>query len=225
MGESKPIPSTGHHFASTAERSIQNEAGEAALAALLATGSPEALARLYSRHYRAMLAFAKGFFYDAATAEDLVQETWIAILEGIKRFKGESSFETWAFRILSNKARTRRHREWRRSAVHRLLGLLSEERGSKKARSPAAPLLSPERWQASPEDLVLSAEFRAEIQKFIASLPSRQRQVYVLRDIEGWTSEATCNRLGIGQSNQRVLLHRARAAIYDWYSKRTVGGN
>lgn len=223
MAESNRIEGKTGRTASATARKVQQEAGGGSLVALLQAGSPEALACLYTRDYREMLALARSYVQDLAAAEDLVHDTWTAIIEGIAKFKGKCSFKTWAFKILSNKARTIRRRESRLAAIKLLLGLQSEENKNAQFRTSDSCNNRVERWPATPEELMLSQEFLQDIRKFIASLPLRQRQVYVLRDIEGQPPQSVCELLGISDGNQRVLLHRARAAIYEWYSARTQG--
>jgi len=220
MAESKRIPGSAHEHASGANASVQKEADEDALVALLRGGSADALALLYSRHYREMVNLARRFVHHPAAAEEIVQDTWTAIIEGIGKFEGKSSFKTWAFRILANKAKSRYRRESRYSAIKRLLGLRTSGDTPSRFDSSGSWAKPMERWLETPEQMLLSKEFQREMDEFLASLPARQRQVFVLRDVEGWSSEKVCESLGISAGNQRVLLHRARSAIYGWYTSR-----
>ena len=205
------------------ERVRADSADDAVLAALR-RGEPWALSSVYLRHYREMVDLARRYVHHPGAAEEVVQDTWAAVIEGIGRFEGKCSFKTWAFRILANKAKRRHRRESRLSAIKRLLGLgITVERSSHfdSSGSWAKP---PERWLETPEQMLLSKELRREMDRFLASLPARQRQVFVLRDVEGWSSEKVCESLGISAGNQRVLLHRARSAIYGWYTSRIRRG-
>ncbi|HTV54460.1 MAG TPA: RNA polymerase sigma factor [Terriglobia bacterium] len=223
MAESNRVQGARDEFASAADGKVQKEARGDPLVALLQAGRPEALACLYTRYYREMLVLARRYMQDLAVAEDLVQDTWTAIIEGIEKFKGKCSFKTWAFKILSNKAKSKRRRECRLSAIKLLLGLQSERSKNTQFRTSVFTNDRVDRWSTTPEELMLAQEFREEMHKFVASLPPRQYQVYVLRDIEGWSPESICDFLGISNGSQRVLLHRARSAIYEWYSARTRG--
>jgi RNA polymerase sigma-70 factor, ECF subfamily len=221
MAESDRIEARTDEFASAAEKGVQAEAGPDPLVALLKSGSPEALAQLYRRYYREMTTFARSYAQDLALAEDLVQDTWTAIIQEIAMFRGKCSFKTWAFKILYNKARTIRRRESRFSAIKVLLGLEWQKAKTLEYQTSASCPYRTERWPATPEQLLLSEELRRETYKFIASLPRRQRDVYVLRDVEGWRPQTVCEFLRISPANQRVLLHRARAAIYEWFCARS----
>ncbi len=179
---------------------------------------------MYSRYYHEMVEVAVAYVHDRASAEDIVQDTWAAVIEGLGRFEGKCSFKTWVFRILANKAKKRHRRDSRLSAIKRLLGVGAtgdppscfDSRGSW-----AKPV---ERWLESPEQTLLSKELHREMDKFMASLPVRQCQVFVLRDVEGWPAEKVCEKLGLSAGNQRVLLHRARTAIYRWCNSKIRKG-
>lgn len=137
-----------------------------------------------------------------------MQETWLAVLAGLDRFEGRASLKTWVFRIVVNRARTMAVRESRLVPS----SLLAAEEDADDLERLAAAAVSG--W-SSPEDEVLSAELRGRIEAAIDALPARQRQVMVLRDVEGWSAEEVCNALEISETNQRVLLHRARVKVRD----------
>jgi RNA polymerase sigma-70 factor (ECF subfamily) len=152
-------------------------------------------------------------------AEEVVQETWLAVLQGLGAFEGRSSLKTWIFRILSNRAKTRGKREGRMVPFPTLGGPSGEE-GDEPAVDPAR--FSPDgHWRdpprtwgsESPEDLLLRAEIRASVERALADLPPAQRAVVTLRDVEGFESDETCAALDISEANQRVLLHRGRARV------------
>jgi len=160
-----------------------------------------------------------------AVAEEVVQETWIGVLRGIDRFEGRSSFKTWLFRILANTAKTRGAREARSAPFSSLApGPGGEEGGGEPAVDPERFLpaddpsrprgwaLAPTPWPA-PEERLLSAEVQAVILGAIDALPPAQRETITLRDVEGWSSEEVRNALEISETNQRVLLHRARSKV------------
>jgi len=170
----------------------------------------------------AMLRVARIYVPTRAIAEDVVQETWIAVLRGIDRFQGRSSLRTWVFRILANTAKTRGERERRTvplSALEDPLRVpepaISADRflDADHPNYPGHWASPPVSWSTQPEERLLGAETRAVIGGSIAKLPPGQRAVISLRDVEGWGSEEVCNVLGISETNQRVLLHRARAKV------------
>jgi RNA polymerase sigma-70 factor (ECF subfamily) len=154
-----------------------------------------------------------------AVAEEVVQETWIGVLKGIDRFEGRSSLKTWIFRILANIAKTRGERERRSIPFSSAAGAAAEEpavdpdrflpAGDERARAWA---LGPIPWPG-PEESLLSGETRRVILEAIEKLPPAQREVITLRDVEGWSSEEARNALEISETNQRVLLHRARSKV------------
>jgi len=148
-----------------------------------------------------------------AVAEEVVQETWIAVFRSLDSFEGRSSLRTWICRILINTARRRAAREGRSVPFSAVMG-------------DAEPPVDPARFRregrwvghwvelpVDPAERVLGAEVREQIGRAISALPSPQREVIVLRDVEGWSSEEVCDALELTPGNQRVLLHRARAKV------------
>jgi RNA polymerase sigma-70 factor (ECF subfamily) len=149
-------------------------------------------------------------------AEEVVQDTWLAALDGLDRFEGRASLRTWLFHIAANKARTRAAREGRSVPFSALGGTDDGD------EAPAERLFDgggawrepPGAWsEENPERLVQGAQTRAAIEAAIAALPEGQRAVITLRDLEGLETEEICGLLGISVTNQRVLLHRARARV------------
>jgi RNA polymerase sigma-70 factor (ECF subfamily) len=198
----------------------------------LRRGDEAAFTMLVNEHQAALLRLALMYVSDPAVAEDVVQETWIAVLQGIHRFEGRSSLKTWLFRILTNRAKTRAQREGRYVSLS-ALEELDAEAGQPSvsperffhADDPSAHHFTsiPQRFDEIPEDRLLSQETRAVIQRTIEMLPPNQRQVITLRDIEGWGSEEVCNVLEISETNQRVLLHRARSKVRQALENYLVG--
>jgi RNA polymerase sigma-70 factor (ECF subfamily) len=157
-----------------------------------------------------------------AVAEEVVQETWMAVLEGLNRFEGRSSLKTWLFRILTNCAITRAQRESRSIPFSSLLEhnadfsepAVEPDRFLPADRQwPGHWVSFPSNWEEMPEERLLSQETHACLERAIEALPPNQREIIILRDIEGWTSEETCSFLVISEGNQRVLLHRARSKV------------
>jgi RNA polymerase sigma-70 factor (ECF subfamily) len=162
-----------------------------------------------------MTRVARNHVSTDASAAEVVQDTWLGVLRGIDAFEGRSSLRTWAFRILTNIAKTRGTREKRAVPISSL---------------GAGPTVDPDRfrgpeddypggWKAfpatwpTPEEAALTADTTAAVTATIAALPARQRLVITMRDVHGFTAEEVCEALDLTPGNQRVLLHRARAAV------------
>jgi RNA polymerase sigma-70 factor, ECF subfamily len=154
-----------------------------------------------------------------AVAEEVVQETWVRMLGALDRFEGRSSLKTWVFRILVNTAKTRAQRESRTIPFSALQdpGRVPEAAveadrflDSEHPRWPGHWAVKPVAW---PEEALLSAETRERLAEAIEALPATQRAVISLRDIEGWSSDEVRNALDLSETNQRVLLHRARSKV------------
>ena len=163
----------------------------------------------------AMKRFAVGLVGSGAVADEVVQETWIAVLRGVDRFEGRSSLKTWIFGILSNIARTQAHRERRTVPLSTFELEGSDEPAVDAAcfRSDGHWVSAPSRWSELPEERLAGRETLACIARTLETLPAAQRAVMTLRDVEGWSGEEVCETLGLTDANQRVLLHRARAKV------------
>jgi len=184
----------------------------------LLDGDEASFTGLVDQYHGRLVRLARSFVKDQATAEEVVQETWLGVLKGLPRFEGRSALKTWIFRILVNRAKTRGVRE-ARTVPFSELG--DPEGGAEPAVDPARFRPSgrwadpPRRWEDdTPETLLLRAEARRHLEAAIERLPARQRAVLVLRDIERVSAAEVCNILGIADTNQRVLLHRARSALH-----------
>lgn len=194
--------------------------GEGALLARLQAGDEVAFRELVTRHHRAMRRVALSYVPTPAAADEVVQETWLAVIRGLSGFEGRSSLKTWIFRILVNRAQTRGARE-RRIVPFSALGPDGEDGPTvdpDRFLAPGHPVagywsLTPNRFFELPEERLLAAEVTALIADTIAGLPERQRRVIELRDVEGWDAEEVCASLELTAANQRVLLHRARCAV------------
>jgi RNA polymerase sigma-70 factor, ECF subfamily len=191
---------------------------EATLIAGLRARDEAAFMALVDMYGASLLRLAQLFVRDRAVAEDVVQETWVGVLRGIDRFEGRSSFKTWLYRILTNTAKTRGVRESRSTPFSALAG---DDEGTVDAdrfrpdgdRFAGHWTSYPEDWSVIPEARLVADETMAVIREAIAELPETQRTVITLRDIEGWSSEEVRNVLELSETNQRVLLHRARAKV------------
>jgi RNA polymerase sigma-70 factor (ECF subfamily) len=194
------------------------EPGERRLIDGLREGDESAFVTLMRDYGPMMLRVALMYVSTRAVAEEVVQEAWIGVLNGIGRFEGRSSLKTWIFRILTNTAKTRAQREGRSVPFSALASAETDgdavdpERflgdGERFAGHWGAP---PRRW--GPEERLVSAEAQEVIDAAIAKLPPAQAAVITMRDVEGLDAEEVCNALDLSETNQRVLLHRARSKV------------
>lgn len=168
---------------------------------------------LVDKYGPSLLRVALLYVPTRAVAEDVVADTWLAVLTGLERFEERSSLKTWLFRILTNKAKTRGQREGRTRPFSSFAGdgdesdtAVDVDRFARDGHWTAPP-------RGVPEERLLAAEARETIEKAIAALPPNQRAVITLRDVDGLSAEEACNVLGLSETNQRVLLHRARAKV------------
>jgi RNA polymerase sigma factor, sigma-70 family len=197
----------------------QAAAAEAELLDALRAGDEDAFRALVREYTPSLVRVARIYVSTQAAAEEVAQETWLGVLNGLPRFEGRSSLRTWIFRILTNIAKTRAVRDGRTLPF----SALSDPGRVPEAAVDADRFLDPEhpRWpghwavkpQAWPEDALLAAETRERLAEAIEALPAAQRAVISLRDIEGWSSEEVRNALDLSETNQRVLLHRARSKV------------
>ncbi len=191
------------------------------LLARLRRGDEAAFIQLVERLCGPMLRLAMVHVGNRAVAEEVVQDAWVGVLAQLDRFEGRSSLRTWVLRILVNRARTRAVRERRTLPFSSLDGLdgpggpaVEPERFLPAGHRWAGHWASPPRsWRDLPEERLLSAETRAEVERAVELLPPAQRAVITLRDVEGMTAAETCELLGLTEGNQRVLLHRARSRV------------
>jgi RNA polymerase sigma-70 factor (ECF subfamily) len=188
------------------------------LVARLLAGDEAAFESLVTALEGTLVRLARLFVQDTGAAQDVVQETWLAVLRGLARFEGRASLKTWICRILVNRARSRASRDSRWRPLPDLDG------GGGEASAPVVDparfgprggwRLPPETWDVhTPEALLLRAEAVAALERALEGLPPAQRAVVTLRDIEGFSAEEVCNILELSESNQRVLLHRGRARL------------
>jgi RNA polymerase sigma-70 factor (ECF subfamily) len=192
---------------------------ESALVGALRAGDEAAFASLVDAYGASMRRLALSFVRNHAVADEVVQEAWLGVLRGIGRFEGRSSLKTWIFTILTNTAKTRAERESRTLPFSSFEEAASAEEPSvdpdrfRNERYPGGWSDPPASWSLLPEERLLSAETRAVIDGAIAALPASQRIVISLRDVDGFSAEEVCNVLDVSESNQRVLLHRARSKV------------
>jgi RNA polymerase sigma-70 factor, ECF subfamily len=185
-------------------------------------GSEIAFRSLVERHTPALLRVARALVRDRAVAEDVVQQTWVAVLESVDGFESRSTVKTWLCGICVNTARARIRQE------RRTIPMSSLPQESDAAGPPAVDpsrfyppdshwaghwFAFPKTWPDTPEESAWTAELKTRLLTAIDALPEAQRQVLVLRDVEGLSGEEVCNVLGLSDTNQRVLLHRARSRL------------
>ena len=196
-------------------------ADDGAVVAALRRGDEASFLALVDRHHAALVRLAMAYVPTRAVAEEVAQDAWVGLLEGLDRFEGRSSLKTWLYRILTNLAKTRGERERRTVAFTDLVTVATAE-GERSVpgerfqppdgRYPGHWATPPRPWEL-PEERLLGREVMAVVDAAVTDLPAAQRQVIALRDIEGWTAEEVCRELEISDGNQRVLLHRARSRV------------
>jgi RNA polymerase sigma-70 factor (ECF subfamily) len=183
---------------------------EEQLLGALRDGDEQAFAELVSLHHAAMLRVARNYVACSAVAEEVVQETWLGVLNGIHGFRGGSSLKTWIYRILINRAMSRGKREKR---IVPFSAIAPDEDYSADQFLPDGHWATPPRPFEAPSDRMALLEFRARLREALVHLPERQQIVVTLRDVEGLSSDEVCDLLHISAENQRVLLHRGRTRL------------
>ena len=168
----------------------------------------------------AMLRVARMYVSSRAVAEEVVQEAWLGVIGGIGRFEGRSSLKTWIFRIVTNIAKTRGEREGRSVPFSAVGGgnddgeaVVDPDRFLDSGRWAGHWTSAPSRWSDLPEEQLVGGETVAVVEQAIAALPDVQRTVITLRDVDGWSAEEVRNALELSETNQRVILHRARSKV------------
>lgn len=186
--------------------------------AKLKCGDEAAFRALVARHHASMIRFAMGYVHTRASAEEVVQETWLALVDGLEGFEGRSSLTTWIYGILANKARTKGVRDARSVSFSELA-----------ADGGGNPAVDPDRFDSggmwvdppgiwdslNPERIVAGKELCVHLAQIVGNLPPMQRAVITLQDIEGQDARDVCSLLELTDANRRVLLHRARSKVRD----------
>jgi RNA polymerase sigma-70 factor, ECF subfamily len=192
---------------------------ETVVIAALRDGDESVFAQLVDQHTPSMLRVARGYVPSHEIAEEVVQETWIALVKGIGNFEGRSSLRTWLFTVMINIAKSRGVRERRESdaAIAAFTGGTVDPARFRESGDPYPghwkPDEVPSPFPDTPEGSVLGQELVGVAQRELEKLPDRQRMVVTLRDMLGFDSGEVCELLDISVANQRVLLHRGRAVV------------
>lgn len=179
----------------------------------LLDGDEQAFETLIDDYHAEMVRLANVFVDDESAAEEIVQDTWMAVIDGIENFKGDSSLKTWIFGILTNLARKRGEADARTVNWSSLPeGSLDDTQNGRFDpegwwSTPPAP------WNTDPEEELMQTQLLEIVDEAIEELPASQRAVVTLRDVRGWPSDEVCDVLDISRGNQRVLLHRARSHV------------
>ena len=217
---------TSQREASEARATTRPSSADVRLLARLRAGDDSALSELVRRYQVSLMRLAVAFLPNEALAEEAVQDTWTAVVDGLASFEGRSSLKTWIFRILTNRAKTRLVREARSIPFSALTGDDSDEVAVNPARFAAdghwAEL--PASFSAeSPEKQLIDKEAMSCLESALQQLPLNQRAVVNLRDVQGMESDEVCNILGIRETNQRVLLHRGRSKLRRALEEHLIG--
>jgi RNA polymerase sigma-70 factor (ECF subfamily) len=203
------------------EAAFETAVDESRIVSALKDGDERIFMTLVADLGPSMLRVASMYVSSRAVAEEVVQEAWLGVLRGIDRFEGRSTLKTWVFRILANTAKTRGQRESRSVPLSALAesddesGYVDLDRFQADGRwiGHWDYNARPKSWESVPDERLVAAETLAQVRAAIDELPATQRTVITLRDVEGWSSEEVCNVLEISETNQRVLLHRARTRV------------
>jgi RNA polymerase sigma-70 factor (ECF subfamily) len=206
--ESKANPTPGRRVFDPLGPTLRAVDADVEMVARLRNGDEDAFVTLVGRYQQPMLRLARSYVPSQAVAEEAVQDTWIGLVRGIDNFEGRSSFKTWLFRILVNRARSAGTKE-HPAALTEALHTVDLARFNAEGQW-ADPV---ERWIEESEQRLDAAAWAPVLKAALDDLPPRQRQVVLLRDVEGLSHDEACTVLGISAGNQRVLLHRGRTQL------------
>ncbi|HEY2719631.1 MAG TPA: RNA polymerase sigma factor [Solirubrobacteraceae bacterium] len=172
-------------------------------------GQEQAFVELVSRYQASLVRLARVYVSDLAVAEEVVQDTWLAVLRGLEGFAGRSTFKTWLLSILVNRARSTGVREDRSVAI----GDAGPVVDASRFDASGAWMSPPQHWVEDLEDRLSAGTAANALDIALAALPARQREVVLLRDVDGLSGSEVCRVLEISEANQRVLLHRGRSRL------------
>lgn len=182
---------------------------DSALLVRLRAGEEQAFVELVSRYHASLVRLARTYVPSSAVAEEVAQDTWLAVLRGLEGFSGRSSFRTWLLQILVNRASSTGVRE------HRSIPIADAGPAVDAScfDSSGAWMAPPQHWVEDSDDRLSSAALAAPITMALDKLPARQREVVLLRDVDGLSGREVSEVLKISEANQRVLLHRSRSRL------------
>jgi RNA polymerase sigma-70 factor (ECF subfamily) len=180
---------------------------DAELVDRLRAGDEAAFAALVRQYHGPLLRLAEALVGSRAVAEEAVQDTWLAVVRGVDRFEGRSSLKTWLFHILANRARSAGGREARTGGFHEAL------EDDDRFDAGGAWVTPPEPWDERIEARLDAATLAGRVRDLLGELPAAQRQVVLLRDVEGLPAPDVASLVGITDGHQRVLLHRGRTRL------------
>jgi len=190
----------------------------------LRAGDEAAFRALIKKHQASLTSVAQTFVGSRATADEIVQDTWLAVIEGLSAFEGRSSLKNWIFAILANKARTRAVRDNRMVTAGSMTGDIEDDQpvvDPSRFDSAGHWAEPPANWdEVTPERVVAGKQIWAHVEEAIDALPPAQRSVMIMRHVEQMDSDEVQRVLGISSANQRVLLHRARAQVRELVERR-----
>ena len=181
-------------------------ADEQDLVLRLQAGEEGAFVELVRLYQSRLLRLAQSVVWSPQAAEDAVQDTWLAVVRGIERFEGRSSFKTWLFHVLLNRARSAAGRDTRSAP-------LADGDVGERFDAAGAWATPPAPWAEQVDDRIVAEQLAARVWELVPTLPPGPREVLILRDLEGLAPAEVCSLLGISDGNQRVMLHRGRAQI------------
>jgi RNA polymerase sigma-70 factor (ECF subfamily) len=194
-------------------------ASDAALLERLRAGDEAAFEQLVESYYGMMLSVAQSYVKTRAVAEEVLQDAWLGVIQGLNRFQGRSSLKTWIISIVINIAKTRGARE-ARTVPFTALAPAGEEAAVEPERFrgagdafPGHWWAYPSNWNERPDEVILGRETLQAVTEAIEQLPEAQRVVIAMRDVAGCSPEEVCETLELSEGNQRVLLHRARSRV------------
>ncbi len=172
-------------------------------------GEEQAFTELVGRYQSSLLRLARMYVSSQAIAEEVTQDTWLAVLRGLEGFEGRASFRSWLFQILVNRARSTGVREHRSIAV----GDAGPAVDASRFDASGAWMSPPQHWVEDSDERIAAESLAGPIRAALDTLPASQREVVLLRDVDGLSSEEACRVLQISEANQRVLLHRGRSRL------------
>ncbi|MDP1731095.1 MAG: sigma-70 family RNA polymerase sigma factor [Devosia sp.] len=193
---------------------VKQSSDDGRMLEMLRNGDETAFRTLVRRHHAAMISFARSFLRERASAEEAVQDSWVAVISGIRSFEGRSSLKSWIFAIVANKARTKAKRDGRMVPFSDFGEADEPAVDADRFTAEGSWESPPGSWSdLNPERIVAGRQLLAHVMAILETLPLGQKTVVLLRDIEGLSAPEACDVLNISEANQRILLHRGRSRL------------